>query len=95
MPPALIIVDMQMGIRWPESGLRNHRHAESRIAALFSAWRDTQACVVHARHISRMLGSPFWPGQAGVEFQPELSPREGEHVFVKYVPDAFVNSGLE
>jgi nicotinamidase-related amidase len=45
--------------------------------------------------MSRTPGSPFWPGQPGVEFQPALAPREGEHVVEKNVPDALVSSGLE
>lgn len=47
------------------------------------------------RHISRTLGSPFWPGQVGAEFQEELQPLSTEHVVEKNVPDAFINSGLE
>ncbi len=47
------------------------------------------------RHISRSPGSPFWPGQPNVEFQPALAPLDHEHVVEKNVPDAFVNSGLE
>jgi hypothetical protein len=37
-------------------------------------------------------GSPFWPGQAGVEFQPALAPLPAEHVVEKNVPDAFINT---
>ena len=47
--------------------------------------------MVHVRHISRQPGSPFAPGQPGVEFQPALAPRD-EAVFEKNVPDAFINS---
>ena len=53
------------------------------------------APVVHVRHISRTLGSSFWPGQSGAEFQHDLRPLDGEHVVEKNVPDAFVNTGLE
>lgn len=94
-PPALIIIDMQRGMAMPSAGTRNNPDAESHIATLLDAWRVAQSPVVHVRHISRTLGSPFWPGQAGVEFQPGLSPHATEHVVEKNVPDAFVNSGLE
>src|SRR5205814_9947042 len=47
------------------------------------------------RHISRTPGSPFWPGQAGVEFQDALAPCASEHVIEKNVPDAFIHTGLE
>jgi nicotinamidase-related amidase len=93
--PTLLVIDMQIGMRWPESGVRNNPQAESVIANLLTVWRTRGAPVVHVRHISRTPGSPFWPGQPGVEFQPELGPLAHEHVVEKNVPDAFVNTGLE
>lgn len=45
--------------------------------------------------MSRTPGSPFWPGQAGAEFQPEFAPAAGEPVVENNVPDAFVGTGLE
>jgi len=94
-PSALLIVDMQVGMSWPSSGVRNNAGAEAAIAGLLAAWRAQGAPVVHIRHISRTAGSPFWPGQPGVEFQPALAPLDSEHVVEKNVPDALVNTGLE
>lgn len=92
--PALLIIDMQKGMG--DSPIpRNNPHAEARIAELLAAWREAGAPIVHVRHISRTPGSPFWPGQPGVEFQPALAPLPHEHVLEKNVPDAFINSGLE
>lgn len=92
--PALLIIDMQNGMRTsPES--RNNPQAEPRIGELLAAWRQAGWPVVHVRHISRTPGSPFWPGQPGAEFQPELAPLKHEHVVEKNVPDAFINSALE
>ena len=93
--PTLIIIDMQVGMTWPESGERNNPGAEQVIAKLLADWRMRNGSVVHVRHISRTPGSPFWPGQPGVEFQPALVPLPSEHVVEKNVPDAFVHSGLE
>ena len=93
--PALLIVDMQVGMSWPSSGVRNNAGAETTIASLLAAWRARGAPLVHIRHISRTPGSPFWPGQPGVEFQPALRPLDSEHVVEKNVPDALVNTGLE
>lgn len=62
---------------------------------LLAFWRARSAPVVHVRHISRTPGSPFWPGQPGVEFQPSLAPLPDEHVVEKNVPDAFIHTGLE
>jgi len=93
--PALIVIDMQRGMSLPSSGERNNAGAEQAIAALLAAWRNAKAPIVHVRHISRTPGSPFRPGQTGVEFQPALAPLDTEHVVEKNVPDAFINSGLE
>ncbi len=92
---ALIIVDMQVGMSWPEAARRNNHQAERVIGQLLAQWREQGAPVIHIRHMSRTPGSPFWPGQPGVEFQPALAPLAGEHVVEKNVPDAFINTGLE
>ena len=93
--PALLIVDMQVGMTWPDSGVRNNPGAEAAIAGLLHAWRTRRAPIVHIRHVSRTPGSPFWPGQPGAEFQPALAPLDSEHVVEKNVPDALINTGLE
>nr|WP_202626606.1 isochorismatase family protein [Steroidobacter agaridevorans] len=93
--PTLLIIDMQKGMASPAAGPRNNPNAEGNIATLLKAWRGVGATVVHVRHISRTPGSPFWPGQPGVEFQEALAPLPGEHVVEKNVPDALVNTGLE
>jgi nicotinamidase-related amidase len=95
MSPALIIIDMQRGMSSESAGQRNNPDAEQNIASLLAAWRAAHAPIVHVRHISRTPGSLFWPGQPGVEFQPELAPLDHEHVVEKNVPDAFINTGLE
>lgn len=92
---ALIIIDMQNGMADPAAGKRNNPDAEQNIAALLRAWRAADATVVHVRHISKTAGSPFWPGQAGVEFQERFAPTPDAYVMEKNVPDAFINSGLE
>jgi nicotinamidase-related amidase len=92
---ALLIVDMQVGMSWSSSGVRNNAEAETAIAKLLAAWRARGGPVVHIRHMSRTPGSPFWPGQPGAEFQPALAPLASEHVVEKNVPDALVNTGLE
>lgn len=93
--PALLIVDMQKCMAAASAGPRNNPNAEENIAALLKAWREAGATVVHVRHMSRSVRSPFWPGQPGVEFQEFLVPQENEHVVEKNVPDALANTGLE
>jgi nicotinamidase-related amidase len=94
-PTALIIIDMQQGMRSPDLPPRNNPDAEDNIARLHAAWRAAGQPVVSVRHISRSPASVFAPGQSGVEFQARFMPLAHEHVVEKNVPDAFINTGLE
>jgi nicotinamidase-related amidase len=92
---ALIIIDMQKGMRSPTLPPRNNPQAEDNIARLHAAWRESGRPVVSVRHISRSPASVFAPGQGGVEFQERFLPLPHEHVVEKNVPDAFIHTGLE
>jgi nicotinamidase-related amidase len=92
---ALIVIDMQKGMRSPSLPPRNNLNAEDNIARLLAAWREAGQPVVNVRHISRSPTSVFAPAQDGVEFQERFIPLPHEHVVEKNVPDAFVNTGLE
>jgi len=94
-PGALIVIDMQEGMRFADLPPRNNPDAEERLARLLGAWRGAGLPVVHVRHISRAPDSVFAPGQAGCAFQARFLPLAHEHVVEKNVPDAFVHSGLE
>jgi len=92
---ALILIDMQKGMRSPTLPPRNNPQAEDNIARLHAAWRESGRPVIGVRHISRSPASVFAPGQGGVEFQERFLPLPHEHVVEKNVPDAFINTGLE
>lgn len=92
---ALLLIDMQQGMRDPAVGERNNPNAEANMQRLLAAWRRAGWPIVHVRHVSSTPGSPFWSGQPGAEFQPEFAPAAGERVVEKKVPDAFVRTGLE
>jgi nicotinamidase-related amidase len=92
---ALVVIDMQKGMRFDSLPPRNNPEAEENIARLQEAWRRAGNLVVAVRHISRSPTSVFAPGQSGVEFQERLAPLPHEHVVEKNVPDAFINTGLE
>jgi nicotinamidase-related amidase len=94
-PTALIITDMQKGMRSDTLPPRNNPDAEDYIARLHAAWREAGQPVVSVRHVSRSPASVFAPGQSGVEFQQRFMPLAHEHVVEKNVPDAFINTGLE
>ncbi|MGC5702912.1 cysteine hydrolase [Pseudomonas sp. NFXW11] len=92
---ALIIIDQQQGILYPRLGPRNNPQAEERMLELLALWRARGWPVIHVQHLSRSNDSVFWPGQAGVEFQPRFRPQAGEWLIQKQVPDAFCGNALE
>ncbi|MBJ7555804.1 cysteine hydrolase family protein [Marinomonas spartinae] len=92
---ALLIIDMQNGMAWPQAGERNNPDAEREIAELLSHWRVNNAPIVHVHHLSREEDSLFWPEQEGVMVQEAFIPLLGEKVIEKYVPDAFTHSDLQ
>lgn len=92
---ALIIIDMQQGIQQPKLGRRNNPEADANMLRLLQGWRRNQRPVIHVRHFSRTPTSVFWPEQAGVDYQPDFLPVNGEAEIQKQVPDAFCGTRLE
>ena len=92
---ALLLIDVQQGMDDPRWGERNNPAAERNIAALLSAWRDTQRPVIHVQHMSREPNSPLRPDRPGNAFKPEAMPLPGESIFQKAVNSAFIGTELE
>ncbi len=93
---ALLIIDVQRAMEQPSWGrYRNNLDAETKIARLLQAWRETRRPVYHVRHDSTFPDSPYRPGQAGNDFKPEVTPRSGETVIAKRTNSAFIGTDLE
>lgn len=94
---ALLIVDVQKGLDEADyyGGTRNNPDAETHIAALLTAWRESQRPVFHVKHNSTEPNSPLRPGQPGNDIKPEATPRDGEPLIVKTVNSAFIGTDLE
>lgn len=92
---ALLIIDMQQGIKHPRLGRRNNPEGDLQMLALLQAWRSSARPVMHVRHFSRSPDSVFWPEQSGVEYQAQFLPIAGEAELQKQVPDAFCATHLE
>lgn len=92
---ALLLIDVQRGMRDTRWGERNNPDAETRIAELLAAWRDADRPVVHVQHLSTDPESAFAPGAPGSAIQPAVAPRDGEPLFQKSVNSAFIGTQLE
>jgi nicotinamidase-related amidase len=92
---ALIVIDMQQAIDHPSWGERNNPQAESNVAALLRAWRETGRPVYHVRHDSSERASHYRPGQPGHDFKPETQPAPGEAVIAKNTNSAFIGTDLQ
>jgi len=91
----LIVVDVQEAIDDPRFGARNNIGAEANIASLIAAWRAEKLPLVHIRHDSVDVGSPYTPDGPGHRFKACAAPLEGETVIGKNANSAFVGTGLE
>jgi nicotinamidase-related amidase len=92
---ALILIDVQNGFDDPRMGGRNNPQAESNIAALLAAWRESGRPLIHVKHNSLLPGSPLRPGQAGNEIKSQATPQADEPVIGKTVNSAFIGTDLE
>lgn len=92
---ALLLIDIQKGFDDPKWGSRNNPQAEENAARLLRAWRESGRPVVHVRHLSKELNSPFRDGLPGTEIKDIVKPWDKEPIFEKHVNSAFIGTGLE
>ncbi len=95
---ALLIIDVQQAIdhpKWARWGARNNPQAEDRIAQLLAVWRASQRPIIHVRHMSRELDSPYRPQQPGNDFKPQVAPGPRERIVEKTTNSAFIGTTLE
>jgi nicotinamidase-related amidase len=93
--PALIVIDVQLGMDNPKLGKRNNLDAEKRIADLIGAWRSGGKPVIHVQHDSVEPQSELRPDRPGNAVKFEAKPIAGEPVFRKNVNSAFIGTDLE
>ncbi|MDR3495507.1 MAG: cysteine hydrolase family protein [Ancalomicrobiaceae bacterium] len=91
----LMVIDLQQAIDQPKWGPRNNPTAEAKAADLIGEWRRRGMRLIHVRHDSVELNSPYRPGQPGHDFKPEVMPLPGETIVGKRTPSAFVGTDLE
>jgi nicotinamidase-related amidase len=92
---ALLVIDVQEGMRLPSRGPRNNPHAEENIARLLDAWRAAGWPIIHVKHNSRWETSPFHASHRGNDVQAFAQPLPGEPLIEKDVNCAFVGTDLE
>jgi nicotinamidase-related amidase len=91
----LIVIDLQEAIDDAQWGPRNNEGAENVIATLLAAWRAEALPIIHIRHDSTELRSPYRPDAPGHRFKAVAQPRADERVIAKSTNSAFVGARLE
>jgi nicotinamidase-related amidase len=92
---ALIVVDVQQAFLDPRYGERNNPQAESNIARLLAAWRNSGRPIRHIVHDSVEPDSLLRPDRPGNAIQAIATPKAGEPVYRKHVNSAFIGTKLE
>ena len=91
---ALLLIDVQEGLKEASWGKRNNPDAEQTIARLLAGWRAAHLPVIHVQHRSLEPDSPLRRDQPGFRFAAAAEPVAGEPVFEKTVNSAFIGTGL-
>lgn len=92
---ALLLIDVQQGLKEVSWGKRNNLDAEQTIARLLAGWRAARRPIIHVQHRSVEPDSPLRGDQPGFRFAAAAEPDAGEPVFEKTVNSAFIGTGLE
>ncbi len=92
---ALLVVDVQQGLADPGGDTRNNPQAESNIARLLAAWRNSARPIRHVVHDSVEPNSSLRPGLPGNAIQAAAAPEPSERVYRKNVNSAFIGTTLE
>lgn len=92
---ALLVVDVQNAFLDPRWGQRNNPDAESNIARILKAWRESNRPVRHVVHDSVEPNSLLRPNLPGNAIQAAATPHPGEPVYRKNVNSAFIGTNLE
>ena len=92
---ALVVIDVQQGLAHPGGDKRNNPRAESNIARLLAAWRETGRPIRHVVHDSVEPDSSLRPGLPGNAIQAAAAPEPSEPVYRKNVNSAFIGTSLE
>ncbi len=91
---ALLLIDLQNEYRDGKLPLPGVQGAVEEAAALLARARAAGRPVIHVRHCGR-VGGAFDPSTAAFSLVAELTPRQGESVIDKTLPNAFAKTPLE
>ena len=96
MKRALLIVDVQNDY-FPggKMELHNSLAASRNIKEVLAYCRGNALPVIHVQHIAARPGATFFlPGTPGAEFHEDVTPNDGEKIFMKHYPNSFRETGL-
>ena len=92
--PGLLIIDAQQAIDHFSEFERNNPYAEAVMAELLGAWRSQALPVIHVRHASKFVASPYHRDSGVFGFKPEVQPLAHETQITKQENSAFLGTEL-
>ncbi len=96
MNKALLIIDVQNDyFEGGKSELHSPLNALANIEQALSLFRLKGLPVIHVQHINTRAGAAFFlPDTDGAMIHKRLTPKDGEYLVVKHVPNSFLNTNL-
>ncbi|GER90041.1 isochorismatase [Dictyobacter vulcani] len=92
---ALVLIDVQNVWDHPKWGRRNNPEAETNIARLLHAWRETKRPLFYFQHLETGPNTLFKAGTVAAEIRDIVRPLEGETILQKKVHSAFMGTDFE
>lgn len=92
---ALVLIDVQNVWDHPKWGRRNNPEAETNIARLLRAWRESRRPLFYFQHLEQGPDTLFKVGTPEAEIRDIVRPLAGEPIIQKRVHSAFMGTDFE
>lgn len=91
----LVVINAQKALYDPAQGRRSNSDAEKNIERMLEFWRKKKRPIIHVKHVSDNPASLFYRKIPGVDFIPNLSPKNQELIIEKSKASAFTGTNLQ
>ena len=92
---ALLIIDVQDAIDHYGIGERSNPDLENKLAETLEYWRNRDLLIVHIRHSSKFIDSPYHKDSDHYSFKTCVAPKGDELIITKSENSAFMGTQLD